>query len=70
MSHFGFNKSNNFDFQGSGHLNAGGNNGSYNWSANGKAGFSADGTNYVGPTYSGGGAGNKYGSGSAHQYGA
>lgn len=60
----------NIDFSGNGHLNAGMKNGGYNWSANAKLGVSADGKNYVGPTYSGVGGGNKYGSAAYHQYGA
>ena len=43
--------------------------GGYKWNAGGRVGFSGDGATYVGPTYSGGGVGNKWGGGSAHTVG-
>jgi hypothetical protein len=47
-------------------VNAGKKDGGYDWNAGGRVGFSGDGKTYIGPTYSGGGAGNKFGGGSGH----
>lgn len=57
------------DFSGNGHYTGGMSNGGYDWHANAKVGVNVGQNTYVGPTYSGAGGGNNYGSGASHSFG-